>query len=129
MVSFNTKELTLRCLEALKKSRDVSLEIIVIDNVRHALESASLSSALTSDYCTDRVVGTSERPRVQNRATWIVTGNNLQFSNEISRRMLRSGLFQDEEDGFGEGNWASRLPLAERPRKVLRYDLGVAPHS
>jgi putative DNA primase/helicase len=63
-------------------------EIIVIDNVRHALESASLSSALTSDYCTDRVVGTSERPRVQNRATWIVTGNNLRFSNEVSRRTI-----------------------------------------
>jgi len=25
---------------------------------------------------------------VQNRATWIVTGNNLQFSNEVSRRTI-----------------------------------------
>ena len=53
----------------------------------------------------------------------------LQVARARSSLVLRSGLFQDEEDGFGEGNWASRLPLAERPRKVLRYDLGVAPHS
>jgi hypothetical protein len=62
---------------------------ILIDNLREALDSAAVSSVLTSEVWEDRKLGHSETLTLPNRATWIATGNNPQLSSEIARRAVR----------------------------------------
>jgi len=65
--------------------------IILLDNVdeRSEVNSPALAAALTSDIWTDRVLGTSEKVFLPNRALWLMTGNNPRFSLEIARRIVR----------------------------------------
>lgn len=62
---------------------------VLIDNLREPLDSAALSSALTSEVWEDRRLGHSETLTLPNRATWIATGNNPQLSGELARRTVR----------------------------------------
>src|SRR5439155_10940660 len=62
---------------------------IVIDNIEDTLNSASLSSALTTPMVSDRVLGASDERSVPNRATWIATGNNLTVGADLMRRTYR----------------------------------------
>ena len=56
------------------------------DNVEHQLTSPSLAAVLTTrDWC-DRVLGRTEMVTVPQRATWLVTGNNLRVGGDIARR-------------------------------------------
>jgi hypothetical protein len=67
-------------------------DMVVIDNVRRRLESAALSAVLTSTYWEDRILGKTDNATVPNKMTWIMTGNNPAFSNEITRRIVRIRL-------------------------------------
>jgi hypothetical protein len=60
--------------------------IVLIDNVRGALESDSLSMALTTDVWKDRRFGVSEMVEVPQHAVWIATGNNLRVAGDVARR-------------------------------------------
>jgi hypothetical protein len=62
---------------------------ILIDNIKTKLSSGDLSAALTakSDW-EDRILGQSQMIRLPVRCTWIATGNNLEFSDEIARRAV-----------------------------------------
>lgn len=66
--------------------------VILIDNLPQGRQvtSATLAAILTSfpDY-KDRVLGSSATEATPNYATWMLTGNNPRFSNEILRRLLR----------------------------------------
>jgi hypothetical protein len=66
--------------------------IILIDNLPQGRQvtSPTLAAILTAfpDY-KDRVLGGSATESVPNYATWLLTGNNPRFSNEILRRLLR----------------------------------------
>ena len=66
--------------------------LILIDNLREKLDSAALAAALTAPYWEDRVLGQSEMVRLPIRCTWIATGNNPSFSNEMARRIVRIRL-------------------------------------
>jgi len=59
---------------------------IFIDNVSSSLESDTLSSALTSTWWEDRILGSSRNIRIPQRATWLATGNNLHLKMDIARR-------------------------------------------
>jgi putative DNA primase/helicase len=63
-------------------------EIIIIDNLRRRLDSAALSSALTSRNWQDRILGSSENVSLPIRCVWAATGNNPAVSGEISRRSI-----------------------------------------
>ena len=63
--------------------------LIVIDNVRRVLDSGDLAKALTASVYQGRILGQSRLVDLPNEATWVVTGNNLRFSNEITRRTVR----------------------------------------
>jgi len=65
---------------------------IAIDNVRRRLDSAALSSAITSSEWEDRVLGHTEIARVPVRCVWIATANNPTFSAELVRRTFRIRL-------------------------------------
>src|SRR5262249_33100578 len=60
--------------------------LVMIDNVRGPLQSDNLSMALTTELWKDRRLGVSETIEVPQRATWIVTGNNLRVAGDIARR-------------------------------------------
>jgi hypothetical protein len=62
---------------------------LLIDNVKGKLTSGDLAAALTvKNEWEDRLLGTSTTVRVPVRCTWIATGNNLEFSDEIARRTV-----------------------------------------
>lgn len=63
-------------------------DIVVIDNLRHRLDSAALSSVLTARTWTDRRLGASENVVVPVRCVWAATGNNPAVSSEIARRSI-----------------------------------------
>lgn len=61
---------------------------VFLDNVKTGtvLETASLARALTAQVWEGRVITTSKYPSLPIRCTWVATGNNLTFSDEIARR-------------------------------------------
>lgn len=62
--------------------------VILLDNVRRRLDSASLAALLTAAIWSDRVLGLSRTVTLPVRSLFLVTGNNLQFSDEITRRTV-----------------------------------------
>jgi hypothetical protein len=67
--------------------------VVVIDNLRRRLDSAALSSAITSyPMWEDRQLGVSEIIRAPVHCLWLVTGNNPGLSNEMARRGVRCRL-------------------------------------
>lgn len=74
-----------------------STPVFQIDNQHRTLNSGVLAAVLTA-YPTwkDRRLGVSETVCVPVRNTWIVTGNNLQLSEEMNRRAVRIRLVPDQ---------------------------------
>jgi hypothetical protein len=66
--------------------------VILIDNVREALDSDQLASALTAEIWSDRLLGQTKMIDLPNRTTWLVTANNPRLSLEIARRCVRIRL-------------------------------------
>ena len=78
---------------------------LLLDNVRY-LNSPSFFAAVTSTLYKDRLLGTNRTVAFENRLVWLVTCNNIQGNDELSRRSiwirLDAGVEQPEErDGFG----------------------------
>jgi hypothetical protein len=66
--------------------------VIVIDNVEGTLTSPSLSRVLTANSWSDRILGFSQQVTLNQRATWIATGNNVQIGGDLPRRCYRIRL-------------------------------------
>ena len=66
--------------------------MVLIDNLRRELDASALAAALTAPFWEDRILGVSEMVRLPIRCTWIATGNNPAFSNEMARRLVRIRL-------------------------------------
>jgi len=60
--------------------------LVVIDNCKGRLASSSLEQCLTTSIWSDRILGKSQQVEIPNRATWIVTGNNLAIWGDLTRR-------------------------------------------
>ncbi len=71
--------------------------VVVIDNIHGGLESAQLSSAITAELWSDRLLGKTQMVEFPNRALWLVTGNNPKLTMEIARRCIRIRLNPDAE--------------------------------
>lgn len=65
---------------------------IIFDNVSGVVDSASLASVVTALHWTDRILGKSEQTSMPVRCTWVLTGNNIQTSIEIARRVVKIRL-------------------------------------
>lgn len=61
--------------------------LILLDNVS-AIRSASLAAVLTASEWQGRRLGQSEMVRAPNNATWLATGNNVELSDELARRVV-----------------------------------------
>ena len=66
--------------------------VVNIDNIRKGLDSAVLSSALTSTVWTDRWLGSQKMVDIRNNALWMATANNPRLSFEMARRCIRVRL-------------------------------------
>jgi len=103
---------------------------VLIDNVSRKLDSASLSAVLTTSTWEDRELGYSRVVRLPVECTWIATGNNPIFSQEIARRVVSiridPGLEKPElRSDFRHPNlreWAkkNRLKLMHSVLLILR---------
>ena len=63
--------------------------VIIVDNVRGTIDSAALSSAITTPAWEDRILGITGMCRLSVRCACVATGNNPSVSNEIARRTIR----------------------------------------
>lgn len=66
--------------------------LIVWDNIPtgRVVDSPSLASALTSTVVRERVLGESRGVTLVNQSQWMMTGNNLQLSSELTRRAVHT---------------------------------------
>lgn len=71
--------------------------VFFLDNVTRSLNSAVLSSAITGATWTDRVLGRSGEISVPNRMIWVVTGNNVMLSGELTRRGVHIRIDPDTD--------------------------------
>jgi hypothetical protein len=60
--------------------------VVTIDNVEYPLDAPSLGLVLTCDTWADRILGRSELLYLPQRATWLVTGNNIKLRGDLPRR-------------------------------------------
>jgi hypothetical protein len=63
-----------------------------IDNINAKLRGSALAAALTKVEMIDRIVGTSRLARSSVKFTWLATGNNVQMTSELARRIVRSRI-------------------------------------
>jgi hypothetical protein len=61
-------------------------QIVAFDNVEGTLSSHTLAAVITAGEFSDRLLGRSEIVRMPQRATWIVTSNNIRVAGDLGRR-------------------------------------------
>lgn len=66
--------------------------VIIIDNLEGTLYSPSLAMILTSHTIEARILGQSETILLQNRITFIATGNNVRLGGDLPRRLYYSRM-------------------------------------
>jgi hypothetical protein len=79
--------------------------IMLIDNVRGVLTSATLEALLTTDIFSGRILGLGKLGTYDNRLTCMVTGNNMQLGGDLPRRVYQIRLDAktsrpEDRDGF-----------------------------
>lgn len=86
----NDDEIRKRMMSALLPPAE---PVINIDNQNGRVDSRVLSQLLTSATMTDRLLGQSKlASEIPNRALILMSGNNIEFSEELSRRVMRMKL-------------------------------------
>lgn len=63
-------------------------QIIFVDNINHRVDSGELAAALTAGVWSDRVLGESSVVKIPNNAMWVFSGNDVEFSKELNRRLI-----------------------------------------
>jgi putative DNA primase/helicase len=78
------------------------LPLTIIDNVK-SLTSPTLASVVTVQMHQDKILHTNRMAAVPIRCSWVVTGNNPTYSNEIRRRIVRTRM-----DAKSSSPWIGR---------------------
>ena len=81
---------------------------LIMDNVKHRLESAALANYLTVSLWKDRMLGGNREIVLPVTACVIATGNNLRLSDEIARRSIQIHLDARVERPWERTGW--RIP-------------------
>jgi len=71
--------------------------VVLIDNVAKPVDSAALCAVLTSANYSDRILGASQKVSVPTTATWLLTGNSIEFVGDLTTRVLLSVLDPEVE--------------------------------
>jgi len=91
--------------KALFAAVQASEAVVLYDNQKGTLDSASLASVLTSNTFTDRVLGRSEERRLPVRSVFTTTSNNLLLSDELQRRVSLVRLDAQTADPKSRSGW------------------------
>ena len=77
----------------------VAPSLVLLDNAKSSktVDSSALAALTTSTIWTDRELGFSRNLTFPNRSVWIITGNNLSLSLELTRRSVHIRLFTERE--------------------------------
>src|SRR5262245_40216249 len=70
--------------------------VVILDNVNE-LTGSALASVLTATLFKSRVVGSSNIGEAENQTLWLATGNNPNFSDELTRRSVPIILYTKVE--------------------------------
>jgi hypothetical protein len=75
-------------------------QMFMLDNLpdRRMIDSPALASLLTGRSFEDRILGQTRIVSVPATATWVATGNNPRFTNELAGRCVSCRLVPDVED-------------------------------
>ena len=73
-------------------------QVVLIDNVAHPVDSAALCAVLTSAIYSDRILGLSQKVTVPTTATWLLTGNAIEFVGDLTSRVLLAVLDPEVEN-------------------------------
>lgn len=93
----------------LKKLLTASIKacspIFYLDNITRPITSGEFAAAITMSIWNDRILGESATVNAKIRALWLITGNNITMSTEITRRTVRVRLTPqtdkpEERSGF-----------------------------
>lgn len=71
--------------------------VIVIDNAKGTISSSALEEFLTARWKKDRLLGHSELVDVENNATWMLAGNNIDPGDDMVRRSYLIRISPEEE--------------------------------
>ena len=67
-------------------------KVVNFDNIVGTFDSPSFAAAITSEYYEDRILGKSKTGKILNKTLFLLTGNNMQFVGDMSRRVLKARL-------------------------------------
>ncbi|MBF0192733.1 MAG: hypothetical protein HQL99_16595 [Magnetococcales bacterium] len=73
-------------------------KVLIWDNVVVSFDSAALACMLTGEFYCDRVLGRSELTKIPNTAMLVISGNNLDITGDMVRRMLSCRIDPGLED-------------------------------
>jgi hypothetical protein len=76
------------CRKALTAALMPMPQALIFDNLSGRIDSANLSSVLTTTTWSDRVLGSSNNISVPVKAAFAATANNVQLSGELARRTV-----------------------------------------
>jgi hypothetical protein len=79
----NDEELRKRITSLLLEGR----QFVVFDNAAKPVVSPVLAQLLTAETWNDRVLGVSRTADLRQRATWVLTGNNVEVGGDLPRRV------------------------------------------
>jgi hypothetical protein len=82
------------------------------DNAPLPIDSASLASALTQPVWTDRILGGNTETAIPIRCVWMASGNNVEWSRELTRRKVPIRLVANVEN-----------PSERKPEDFTHYPL------
>jgi hypothetical protein len=83
--------------KALFSAQMAGKTLFILDNVVKPVISDALTSITTQSISEGRILGKSETREIPNRMLVVVTGNQLQVSNDLARRMLKVRIDADSE--------------------------------
>jgi len=93
-------------------------QVIRWDNVDQRVDSPVLSSVLTEPVWQDRILGLNRDVEIPVQSIWLMSGNNLQFSQEMSRRVVpvRLDLTRQRDASYAETPWMRPAEAFRHPR-------------
>jgi len=72
-------------------------KVCLFDNIVGEFDSPSFAAALTSEYYEDRILQHSRTSKIFVRTLFLITGNNLRFTGDMTRRVLKVRLKPDDD--------------------------------
>ena len=91
----------------------------LFDNIVGEFDSPSFAAAITSEYFEDRVLQHSKTVKIRVKTIFLMTGNNLQFSGDMVRRVLRCRLTPKHTDLAKRRFEFNPVEMAEKQRHLI----------